>query len=377
MLGGALGSWAQKGIGTLFGMGDYKEALASELGVESSAIEQNASPSVNSLTKPLSTNEAVPFMHSDMEGAIRIVRREFVDVIQIGGSAIVRIFVVSPTTSLFPWLSGLADNWQTWSVSGFAAEYVPTSGVAVGGTNAALGQVSMAYVYNVDEQNGQFPATSLQGILNQNGSVSGSPAAPSTCLLECDPKRGGANAVNPIRFVETETLLSAYYSEADLEAATLIVRTEGSQATTPFQCGQLWVTYEITLYQPRAIKPPVTFYDMPSYSKFRALRLRQMELNRDTGPWTLVELAKRNAERRAIKDEFETREHKAAYNQAEYDAEMQCIDELEHQRKQASAEVQRLEAEFLPKEAKPEKAEPPDRETDLVLVPSFLGATRK
>lgn len=371
MIGGALGNWAQKGIGTLFGLGAYHEGLSNELGVEASEIHQGATPAVNSLVSPLSTNDAVPFMHSDMEGAIRLVRREFIDTIHIGGSPLARIFTVSPTGPMFPWLRGLSSNWQTWAVSGLAAEYVPTSGVAVGGTSSALGQVSMAFVYNVNETGGQFPATSLQGMLNQNGSVSGSPAAPSSCMMECDPSQGGANSINPIRFVENESSISAYHSETDFEAARLIVRSEGSQSPILTQCGQLWVTYEIILYQPRAIKPPVIFYDMPSYSTYKALRMRQLALKRDTGPWTAVQLAKHSAELRAIADEFQTREHKTALNQAIFDAQIASISEEEHKQAEATPEVRSLEEEFLPKESAVTHAAGFDT---AVVVPSFPGA---
>jgi len=253
-----LGGMAQKGLGRIFGFGEYKEALAGEIGTASEAITESNTPAVNSLVAPLSTNELVPLMHADAEGTIRIARREFIDVIQIANEAIVYQVPIDPGNSVvFPWLHTVAKNYQQYSLLGFAAEYVPTSGVAVASLSAALGQVAMAYKYNVNEAVSSWPTGSLQGMLNMNGSMSCSPAAPGTCYLECDPRMTN----QPVKFVRTGEPLSLYYSEQNFDCGTLLIRTEGAQDPQPFQCGQLWITYEIMLMNPRPQNPSLLMRD--------------------------------------------------------------------------------------------------------------------
>jgi hypothetical protein len=257
---------AQKAIGRLFGMGEYKESLAGELGVDHQAIVESNAPEVNSLVAPLSSNELVPIMHHDAEGTIRISRREFIGTIVIRDEPQTYTYDIAPGSAssvnvVFPWLTPLAKNFQQYSFLGFAAEYVPTSGVAVSSTSAALGQVAMAFKYDVnEEQFGQgnsadWPLNSLQGLLNMNGSMSCSPAAPGTCYMECDPRMSN----QPVRYVETGEDLNPYYSEQNYKAAKLLIRTEGAQSLTVFQAGQLWFTYEIVLFNPRPqnTTPPI------------------------------------------------------------------------------------------------------------------------
>lgn len=272
---------AQKAIGRIFGMGEYKESLAGELGVDSNTIRESNTPEVNSLVAPVSSNEIVPLMHYDAEGTIRISRREFIGTIIIRDQPSTYTFDMapgsgSPVNGTFPWLTPLAKNFQQYSFLGLAAEYVPTSGVAVSSTSAALGQVAMAFKYNVDEQqfgqgnSADWPLNSLRGLLNMNGSMSCSPAAPGTCYMECDP----ALSNQPVKFVETGENLSPYYSEQNFVCAKLLIRTEGAQAETVFQAGQLWITYEILLFNPRPQNPLLGVTDKYSevISEYQALR---------------------------------------------------------------------------------------------------------
>jgi hypothetical protein len=254
-----LGGFAQKKLGRIFGMGEYKQALANEIGSEPDAIRESNAPEVNSLVAPLSTNDLVPLMHHDSEGTIRITRREFIGTVDIRTSGSTQRYIIEPGNAVaFPWLNTLAKNFQQYAFLGLAAEYVPTSGFAVGNDvgNAALGQVAMAYKYNVTEDPGAWPVSDLAGILNMNGSVSGSPAAPSSCYMECDPSMTN----QPVKYVKTDETL-ANYSDQNYDSAILIVRTEGAQDPFPFQCGQLWFTYEIALFNPRPQDPALLLDD--------------------------------------------------------------------------------------------------------------------
>jgi len=301
-LGSKLGGFVHRTIGRLFGKGEYRQALASETGVGAEEIaEPNATPEVNSLVQPLSNQDLVPIVHSGREGTIVIRKREFVRTLTISDVAVLSSFKVNPgRLTLFPWLFRMARNFQEYKVLGLAMEYVPTSGFAVGSTNAALGQVVMAFQYNVIYQNGtSFPATSDIALLNMAGATSCSPAAVGACYLECAEHLRTQNQ----RFVYTEdpSLLEAH-SLQNIDVAEFFVRTSGAQNNTFFNCGQLWVTYEIELSLPR-VQDPAALLDGSVYSE--AIDL-YWELERYAGPFDKQQICAVEMERCRLRCLFDT-----------------------------------------------------------------------
>jgi hypothetical protein len=330
-IGGALGDFAQNAIGSLFGLGEYETALKEETGADE--VAHNATPSVNSLVEPLSSNEIVPFMHTNAEGTVTVRRREFVRTLQINTAGFNYDLFITPTASTFPWLEKISKSWQQWSVTGLAFEYVPTSGLAVGAESAALGAVSMAFKYNVDEQSSTSPIHSLTQLLNQNGATSHSPGAVGCCYMECDPTQGGASGLNAVRFIATGEVLSSDWSQSDFTAARFIIKTEGAQNASGVECGQLWVTYEITLYQPRVDEVIVTPSSMPSFAKYLALSNRYHRLIAESGPFSDREMIEREAELRRIRNVSSTVEFKDALNRAIYESEIQALEDQLHPEK--------------------------------------------
>jgi hypothetical protein len=172
--------------------------------------------------------------------------------VRIASQAQIATYQVNPGyVTMFPWLSGIARSFQQYQIIGMAFEYVPTSGFAVGSDSAALGQVVIAPRYNVTEGVANWPASSLQGMLNMDGSVSGSPAAPSSCYIECKP----SVTKSPTKYIWTAQQIVNPYSQADFDHCGVVVYTSGSQNEVTVQCGQLWVTYQIKLLQPRTVNP--------------------------------------------------------------------------------------------------------------------------
>lgn len=273
-----LGDYAEKGLSTLFGLGEYQEGLAEELGVKQEEIAMSKNtPEVNSLVEPVSTNDVVPLMHMDKEGHVRLTRREFVRNVDIDLTAnpVITNLKINPGVSAdFPWLSGIATSFEKYAFVGLAAEYVPTSGYAVSGTSAALGTVAMAFKYDVSNPSG-WPITSLTGLLNYNGAVSTSPAAPAVCYMECDP----AFTTQPVRLVQTESIAAGALSVQNTIAADLLIIAQG--APGDYTCGQLWLTYDVVLMNPRTIRPPAPLkelaetelgrYYMSIYDRYYAL----------------------------------------------------------------------------------------------------------
>lgn len=291
-VGAFLGRAAQGALGRVFGMGEYKTSLAHTVGVAEDQIAEGDSPAVNSLVQPLSTNH-VKMMHSDDEGTVTIRRREFVENVMISDKPYVSRYYINPALSkTFPWLSGLANNWQQFSVAGLAMEYIPTSGLAVSSTSAALGQVVTGFYYEVTNL-ADSPQNDLSRLLNMNGSVSCSPAATSMTYMECDPRMNNQHTY----FVEDDKVPPGPdYSLQNYLPAVFIVNTSGAQASTPFQAGQLWVTYDIILKQPLPApkRIPTSIPDHPRFGKYLSALRKWNELRRCTGPldadqWIVLE----------------------------------------------------------------------------------------
>lgn len=283
-IGSFLGRAAQGAVGRIFGMGEYKTSLAHTIGTAEEEMAEGGTPEVNSLVKPLSTNH-VKMMHSDDEGTTTIRRREFVDNIQISDAAFIRQYYINPAQSrTFPWLSGLANNWQQFSITGLAMEYIPTSGVAVSTTSAALGQIVTGFYYEVTNLP-DSPAGDLPRLLNMNGSVSCSPAATSITYMECDPSMNNQSTY----FTEDEGAVPGPdFSLQNYFPAVFIVNSSGAQSTVPFQAGQLWVTYEIVLKQPLPAPSsiPMSIPEHPRFAKYLSALRKWHELRRCTGPLT-------------------------------------------------------------------------------------------
>lgn len=306
-IGGFLGNAAEAGIRTIFGMGEYTETLGNELGVPAETISSNEAPDVNSLVRPVSSS-VVRHMHTNTEGCIRITRREFVQPILIQDDATIFELAVEPSkTGTFPWLSGIAESWQQYQILGLAYEYVPTSGAAVANNSGALGQVVMAFRYDVTEAPNAYPNDSLRGMLNQSGAVSTSPAAPSTCFMECDPQLTNQFT----RFIRRPASAVNNYSEQNFDAAKLMVLTQGAQNSTNKQAGQLWCTYDIMLFHPTTIDPSPTSMKVlsdPIFTKFQVIWEKLSELIAHPGPYTQDEFIARQSLISVLKSQLSTPE---------------------------------------------------------------------
>lgn len=108
-IGAGLGNWAEKGIRSLFGSGDYHEEHAkSGLDVEANSIVQ---PMTAAQVPEFSTPES-------LHGAVRVAHREYIGDISTGvagGSDFFRTYQITPLNpQLFPWLSVMAQNFQQW-----------------------------------------------------------------------------------------------------------------------------------------------------------------------------------------------------------------------------------------------------------------------
>jgi hypothetical protein len=183
------------------------------------------------------------------EGCTRVVRREFVTDITSGVGALeeTRKYPIDPSFSqTFPWLNGIALHYQKYTVLGLCAEYIPTSGYAVGTSSAALGTVNACFRYDVMDATsptyGDY--TVKKAILGCEGAVSSSPAAGWILPLEC----ADDSTVVPVHLMHNNDTTFSGAQTQFYRAGDLWLTATGSQSE--FTCGELWLTYDIVLMDP-------------------------------------------------------------------------------------------------------------------------------
>lgn len=263
-IGATLGNWAESGIRSLFGGGDYAEEFETAGGFDVGE---------NSIVKPL-TSSAVPLLNSTdlKDGHIRVKHREFIADLTTQTESVFLNAVLNPTDSTsFPWLSQIAVNFQQWIPHGIVIEFVSTSGSAVG-ANTALGSVSIATVYDADNF---APFATKAELLNTYFAVSGKPSENLMHAIECDPEE-----------MSQRVLLTAlpgpglnngpnWYS-----LGIVSILTTGAQVPTAiggFVAGELWVTYDISLLKPKVatVAPLADKFTQSAFARFIKLRLQQ------------------------------------------------------------------------------------------------------
>lgn len=171
----------------------------------------------------------------------RIAHREFIGEIKGSVDFNLTTYPVNPGSALtFPWLSGIATQYESWKPHGILFEFKTTSGTAVGSTNTALGVVIAASNYNVLENSYASRREMEQAIF----STSTVPCANMLHPVECDPR----DNVLDHMFVKTSSSDDRDLRFQDL--ANFQIATEGMQVDSK-TVGELWVTYDIEFEKPR------------------------------------------------------------------------------------------------------------------------------
>jgi hypothetical protein len=188
-------------------------------------------------------NQQVPFMHSDSE-SVRFRHREYITDVSMNGAAYTALtYNINPgLVGTFPFLSGIASNFQEYSFEGLVFEYKSTSATAlVSGTNTALGSVLMAAQYRADAP----LFTSKISLLNEMWSVDCKPSDNVILPIECAPKE------NPfaIQYVRS---LAATGDVKMFDLAVVTIATDGGQIGQTNVVGELWVSYDVVLRKPQA-----------------------------------------------------------------------------------------------------------------------------
>lgn len=176
-------------------------------------------------------------------GTIEFAHREYIADISSSTGFTNQSFPINPGNStLFPWLSTIAKNFEQYQMMGLIFEFKSTSATAVGSVNTGLGTVIMATDYDVlDNQYADKRAMEVSEF-----STSAPPSVSQVHPVECDPKQ---NVMRQL-FIQPGNSVSAYPDDPRFSAlGNFQIATSGMQAVSTI--GELWVSYHIKLYKPQ------------------------------------------------------------------------------------------------------------------------------
>nr|AQU11778.1 capsid protein [Cruciviridae sp.]AQU11780.1 capsid protein [Cruciviridae sp.] len=225
LLGGALGAGIGNVAGSLFhsitGLGEYK--------VAKNTLMMDPPPVVNPVG-----NGGTVVKHREYLGDI--ISSPTANTFQL------QSFALNPAQDgTFPWLSQIAANYEQWCPEGIIFEFRSMSADALNSVNTALGTVIMATSYNATSP--VFASKS-----EMENYEYGSSCKPSQSMF------------HPIECARQETVLSDLYTRSaplalgqDLrfyDLGLFQIATAGFQGTS-VNCGELWITYEVSLLKPK------------------------------------------------------------------------------------------------------------------------------
>jgi hypothetical protein len=215
-LGSGIGRWLGSGIGSIFGSGDYQVV--------------GDKPGYNVLAG------SIPQFSSSRATNI-VCHREYIGDITGTTAFNNNLYPLNPgIDTTFPWLQGVASNYQQYRIHGLMFEFRPLITDFV--TGGSPGVVIMSTSYNAD-----LPKyTSKQAMENAEFATSTKPTLALRHMVECDPGQT-PTSMGYIRGgpVPTGQDLRSY----DLGTFQLATQNNPVQ-----NLGELWVTYCIEFYKP-------------------------------------------------------------------------------------------------------------------------------
>lgn len=219
VIGGALGGFVNGAYGAITGQGTYK---------------------ISSNTLALPGQQVPSFEH--FNGGVIIRHREYIlDISTTQNFQSLTYNINAGNSTLFPWLSTIANQFELYEFKGLIFDARTTSGVSVGTTNESLGYISLVCDYNANN-----PAiTSKVQAMNYEFAVDGPPSANQLLAVECKRKEG----VMPDYFVSTGGVGQANTDQREFDLGLLNLITGGSQVG--YVSGELWASYEVVLRRPR------------------------------------------------------------------------------------------------------------------------------
>jgi len=223
---GGVGRWLGSGIGSIFGSGDYTMV--------------GDTPSYNVLTN----GSQIPKFNTTRQSNI-VCHREYLGDIQ--GTSLFNniVYPLNPGISTtFPWLSGIATNYQEYKFHGLVFEF--RSLITDFVTSGAPGAIVMATNYNADAT----VYTTKQQMENAEYTVSSKPTMNLIHGVECAPQQ----TVLPQAYIRNGPVPTGQdlrlYDQGNFQFATVGNPTQ--------DLGELWVSYCVEFFKPTQNNGTVT-----------------------------------------------------------------------------------------------------------------------
>jgi hypothetical protein len=172
------------------------------------------------------------------DGNLRIVHREYIaEVVGVNRAdpqyVDVEYYEINPGLApVFPWLNGIAKNFESYTVNRLSVEYVPAC------STSTAGSVFISPDFDVSDY-------SPESII-QLQAMPGSVRSPAWTGCRMSPPNNLYKKLVSERMVRTGTIDDVDYKLYD--SAVVYVATAGFTATVG--CGSLWIDYDITLRTP-------------------------------------------------------------------------------------------------------------------------------
>lgn len=221
MIGGGVGHLAQGLIKHITGFGDY-------------TVE------VNSL---MGSRFNPPELINQSHRSVCLRHREYIADITASSAFTIQSFDINPgLSSTFPWLAGVANNFEEYQIAGMIFEYKSLSADYTTASSAALGYVAMATQYNP-----LLP--DFQDKIHLENYEFANSAKPSENFIHPIECKRSLNPVNQL-YVRTGPV----QDNADqrlYDLGKFQIATGGNSGSGVL--GELWCTYEIHFYKPKLV----------------------------------------------------------------------------------------------------------------------------
>jgi len=240
----ALGGVAGASIGTALGapitgyVGGRKfgEQISKWLGSGDYIVQSNTL-----VKQSKRASSSIPAMHN-LSQSIVVRHKEYLgNLTSKTNFAIRSSLVLNPgLDDTFPWLAQIARAYQEYRFLGIVIHYVPTSGMALTGTNPSLGSVMMQTSYR---SNDSAPTDKVE-MMNEYCASEARPSEAFCHPIECNPVE------NPlaVQYVRS-TAIPSGDSPLMYDLGVTYVAVEGQLADNNI-LGDLWITYEVELKKP-------------------------------------------------------------------------------------------------------------------------------
>jgi len=218
--GGALG----QGLGYFTGTGDY-------------TLHNYKTIKSNACTVP---------GFSKNDDSVVVTHREYIQDVKSASTGTPSIFELTTLAlnpgqpNTFPWLAGIACQYEEFEIQGAVFEFVSTSGQSVASTNTAIGTIIMATEYDPTK-----PAfANKQAMENYSFATSNRSSESFMHAIECKKSR------TPVSRLYVRTGANTGTDLRWTDFGNFHIATTGMPANSTV-LGELWITYKVKLFKPR------------------------------------------------------------------------------------------------------------------------------